>query len=155
MACELESGAEDGPFGSRSGFSVADEADQLGILENRNVELDGFFGIVIEPQKRRDFLDGWHAIVFLYLKWAPSCLVRSMIVLLGFIIAGMLVVGVVAAFLLYVSVLSILTAVAIITGLVGTLVFGYWAGCRGRELTRSVAGPALNSGAVRTSPIRI
>jgi poly(3-hydroxybutyrate) depolymerase len=73
-----------------------------------------------------------------------------MIVLLGFIIAGMLVVGVVAAFLLYVSVLSIFTAVAIITGLVGTLVFGYWAGYRGRELTRSVAGPALD--ASRTSP---
>ena len=78
-----------------------------------------------------------------------------MIVLLGFIIAGLLVVGVVAAFLLYVSVLSIVTAVAIITGLMGTLVFGYWAGYRGRELTRGVAGPALDGGAVRTSPARI
>ena len=78
-----------------------------------------------------------------------------MIVLFGFIIAGVLVVGVVGAFLLYVSVLSIMTAVAIITGLVGTLVFGYWAGYRGHELTRSVAGPALDSGTVRTSPVRI
>jgi len=75
-----------------------------------------------------------------------------MIVLLGFIIAGLLVVGVVAAFLLYASVLSIVTAVAIITGLVGTLVFGYWAGVCGRELKRNVAGPALDSGAARTSP---
>lgn len=75
--------------------------------------------------------------------------------LLGFIIAGVLVVGVVAAFLLYVSVLSIFTAVAIITGLVGTLVFGYWAGYHGRELTRGAAGPALDSGAARTGPIHI
>ena len=75
--------------------------------------------------------------------------------LLGFIIAGVLVVGVVAAFLLYVSVLSIVTAVAIIAGLVGTLVFGYWAGYRGRELTGSVARPALNGGTARTSPVRI
>ena len=78
-----------------------------------------------------------------------------MIGLLVFIIAGVLVVGVVAAFLLYVSVLSILTAVAIITGLVGTLVFGYWAGYRARELPHSVAGPALDSGAVRTGPVRV
>lgn len=78
-----------------------------------------------------------------------------MIVLLGFIIAGVVVVGIVAAFLLYVSVLSIFTAVAIIMGLLGTLVFGYWAGYRGHELTRSVAGPALASGAARTSPVRI
>ena len=78
-----------------------------------------------------------------------------MILLLGFITAGLLVVGVVAAFLLYASVLSIVTAVAIITGLVGTLVFGYWAGYRGRELTHSDAGPALGSSAARTSPVRI
>lgn len=76
-----------------------------------------------------------------------------MIVLLAFIIA--LVVGVVGAFLLYVSVLSIFTAAAIITGLIGTLVFGYWAGNRGRELTHSEAGPALDGGAARTSPVRI
>jgi hypothetical protein len=82
-------------------------------------------------------------------------LIEGMIGLLVFIIAGVLVVGVVAAFLLYVSVLSILTAVAIITGLVGTLVFGYWAGYRARELPRSVAGPALDSGAVRTGPVRV
>jgi hypothetical protein len=75
-----------------------------------------------------------------------------MIVLLGFIIAGLLVVGVVAAFLLYASVLSIVTAVAIITGLMGTLVFGYWAGLRGRALASGVGGPALDSGAARTSP---
>jgi len=68
-----------------------------------------------------------------------------MVVLIGFIIAGVLTVGVVAAFLLYVSVLSIFTAVAIITGLVGTLALGYWAGCRGRELTQGVVGPALDS----------
>ena len=75
--------------------------------------------------------------------------------LLGFIIAGVLVVGVVAAFLLYVSVLSIMTAGAIITGLVGAMVFGYWAGYRGRKLTRGVAGPAVDGGAARTSPVRI
>ncbi len=78
-----------------------------------------------------------------------------MIMLLAFILAGLLVVGVVAAFLLYVSVLSIVTAVAIITGLLGALVFGYWAGFRGCEVTRGRARPALNGSAVRTSPVRV
>ncbi len=78
-----------------------------------------------------------------------------MIGLLMFIIAGVLIVGVVAAFLLYVSVLSILTAVAIITGMLGTLVFGYWAGFRARELPRSAAGPALDGSAARTGPVRV
>jgi hypothetical protein len=75
-----------------------------------------------------------------------------MVVLISCIIAGVLTVGVVAAFLLYVSVVSIFTVVAIITGLMGTLVFGYWAGYRGREIAQGVAGPALDSGATRTSP---
>jgi hypothetical protein len=76
-----------------------------------------------------------------------------MIGLLVFIVAGVVVVGVVAAFLLYVSVLSIFTAVAIITGLLGTLVFGYWAGYRARQVARS-ARPALHGGAARTGPVR-
>jgi hypothetical protein len=80
---------------------------------------------------------------------------ESMIGLLVLIIAGVVVVGVVGAFLLYVSVLSILTAVAIITGLLGTLFFGYWAGIRAHELPRNLTRPALNSDAVRTGPIRI
>jgi len=78
-----------------------------------------------------------------------------MVGLLVLIIAGVLVVGVVGAFLLYVSVLSILTAVAIITGLIGTLFLGCWAGYRAREMSRSVAGPALDSGAARTGPVSI
>jgi hypothetical protein len=77
-----------------------------------------------------------------------------MIGLLVLMIAGVLVVGVAAAFLLYVSVLSILTAVAIITGLLGALVFGYWAGYRARELPRGAARPALDGSAARTSPVR-
>jgi hypothetical protein len=28
----------------------------LGILENRNVIIDGFFGIIVEPQEWRNFL---------------------------------------------------------------------------------------------------
>jgi len=75
--------------------------------------------------------------------------------LLVLIIAGVLVVGVVAAFLLYASVLSIMTAVAIITGLLGTLVFGYWAGYRAQELSRDAAGPGLDSDAASTSPVRV
>jgi len=94
-------------------------------------------------------------VVFLCLEWAPSCCIKGMIGLLVLIIAGVLVVGVVGAFLLYVSVLSILTAVAIITGLIGTLFFGCWAGYRARELSHSVAGPALDSGAARTGPVGI
>ena len=98
---------------------------------------------------------GIRYVVFLSLEWAPSCFVQGMIGRLVFLIAGVLVVGVVGAFLLYVSVLSILTAVAILTGLVGTLVCGYWAGYRARELPRSAARPALNGGAARTGPIHV
>jgi len=76
-------------------------------------------------------------------------------VLIGFILGGVLIVGVVAAFLLYVSVLSIFTALAIITGLVGTLALGYWAGCRGRELTQGVVGPALDSRENKPGPLLV
>jgi len=36
-------------FGTGAGFSVTDYADQLGIFEDGNVEVDGLFGVVIEP----------------------------------------------------------------------------------------------------------
>ena len=44
------------------------------------------------------------------------------------ILAGLSVAGLVGAFLFYVSVLSIVTAFAILMGIVGTLILGYWAG---------------------------
>jgi hypothetical protein len=43
-------------------------------------------------------------------------------------LAGLFAVGLVGAFLLYVSVLSIVTAIAVLIGLVAALVLGYWAG---------------------------
>jgi len=44
------------------------------------------------------------------------------------ILAGLFAVGVVCGFLLYVSVLSLLTVIAVTAGLAATLVLGYWAG---------------------------
>jgi predicted ferric reductase len=47
---------------------------------------------------------------------------------IALILGALFVVGLAGAFLLYVSVLSIFTAVVILIGLVATLVLGYWAG---------------------------
>ena len=44
------------------------------------------------------------------------------------ILGGLFVVALVGAFMFYVSVLSIVTAIAVLIGLIATLVLGYWAG---------------------------
>jgi|SRR4026208_2392878 len=44
------------------------------------------------------------------------------------ILAGLSVVGMFGAFLLYISALSLVTSIAIGLGVLGTLVLGYWAG---------------------------
>jgi hypothetical protein len=49
------------------------------------------------------------------------------------ILAGLFAVGIVGAFLLYVSVLSLLAAISVMIGLLATLVLGYWAGCNSLE----------------------
>ena len=51
-----------------------------------------------------------------------------MITRLVLLISALSVVGLAGAFLLYVSALSIVTAIAILLGLLATLVLGYWAG---------------------------
>jgi hypothetical protein len=53
------------------------------------------------------------------------------------ILSALFVVGLAGAFLLYVSVLSIFTAVVIIIGLVATLVLGYWAGSNSLDQSAS------------------
>jgi hypothetical protein len=52
----------------------------------------------------------------------------GIMVRIALILGALFVVGLAGAFLLYVSVLSIFTAVVILIGLVATLVLGYWAG---------------------------
>lgn len=44
------------------------------------------------------------------------------------ILAGLVVIGFVGAFLLYVAALSLLAMIAVGIGLLGTLILGYWAG---------------------------
>ena len=44
------------------------------------------------------------------------------------ILAGLVVIGFVGAFLLYVAALSLLATMAVGIGLLGTLILGYWAG---------------------------
>jgi hypothetical protein len=51
-----------------------------------------------------------------------------MIVRISWFLTGLLVAGVVGAFLLYVSPLSLATAIAVVMGLVATLILGYLAG---------------------------
>ena len=52
------------------------------------------------------------------------CMVTRFLLMLG----GLIAVGAVGAFLFYLSVLTIVTTLAILVGLVATLVLGYWAG---------------------------
>jgi hypothetical protein len=49
------------------------------------------------------------------------------------ILGGLFVVGVVGAFLFYVSLLTIMTLMAVLIGLIGTLVLGYCAGSQGQH----------------------
>jgi len=44
------------------------------------------------------------------------------------ILAGLVVIGTVAVFLLYVSALALVTAMVVLIGLLAALVLGYWAG---------------------------
>ena len=54
--------------------------------------------------------------------------IRSLLIL-----ASLLVTGTAATFLLYVSVLSLLTVITLTIGLVAALVLGYWAGSRSSD----------------------
>ena len=45
-----------------------------------------------------------------------------------FVLLGLFTVAVVAAFLLYVSALSLVSTLVVVLGLLGALVFGYWSG---------------------------
>ena len=49
------------------------------------------------------------------------------------ILVGLVVVGLVGAFMLYVSPISMITAMAVILGLIATLFIGYWAGSNSVE----------------------
>jgi hypothetical protein len=68
------------------------------------------------------------------------------------LILGGLFVGLAGAFLFYVSVLSIVTAIAVLIGLIAALILGYWAG------SNSVDQPppsARISGTVINAPVDI
>ena len=55
------------------------------------------------------------------------------------ILAGLLMAGLVGSFFLYVSVLALLTSIAVVIGLVATLALGFWAGLNSSN--QSPAGP--------------
>jgi len=67
------------------------------------------------------------------------------------ILAGLFAVGIVGAFLLYVSVLSLLAAISIMIGLLATLVLGYWAGCNSLEQPPKSAKNLRNVSAIDAS----
>jgi len=62
------------------------------------------------------------------LEWPLSCLNRAMIARFFLTIASLVAIGIVGAFLLYVSALSLLVTIAVGIGLLATFVLGYWAG---------------------------
>ena len=62
------------------------------------------------------------------MEWPRSCLASRMMARFLLILGGLFVVALVGAFMFYVSVLSIVTAIAVLIGLIATLVLGYWAG---------------------------
>ena len=61
-------------------------------------------------------------------KWPVSCSARAMITRFFLILASLATIGLVGAFLIYVSLLSLLAAFVVGIGLLTTLVLGYWAG---------------------------
>ena len=56
-----------------------------------------------------------------------------MITRIALLLAGIFAVGLVGAFFLYVSVFTLVTAIAVMLGLVATLALGFWAGCHSLE----------------------
>src|SRR5262249_4027918 len=65
LALDLEGRRHDGAFGQRHAVSIAGNRAHLRILEYRDVELRGLFGLVVKPEKRRDLL--FHATASLRL----------------------------------------------------------------------------------------
>ena len=56
LALQTERGRHDRPFRSGSRLAVPSDADDLGILEDGDVEVHRLLGFVVEPQKWRNFL---------------------------------------------------------------------------------------------------
>src|SRR5262249_15522334 len=58
LSLDLESRNHDRALRSRTGIAITRDPDRLRILEDGDIEIHRFFGIVVEPQERRDFLHG-------------------------------------------------------------------------------------------------
>lgn len=73
------------------------------------------------------------------------------------IAAALLFVGLVGAFLLYVSVLTIITTIVIVIGLVATLTLGYWAGlsCRDSAADRVSTPKEISARSAANLPTRM
>src|SRR5206468_91323 len=56
LALELEVHDHHGAFGPRSRVAVAAHGENLGILEDRYIELRRLFGVAVEPEEWRDLL---------------------------------------------------------------------------------------------------
>ena len=56
LALQLKAHDHDRAFWSRPRIAIAADTENLGILEDRRVELRRRFGVVVEPEERRDFL---------------------------------------------------------------------------------------------------
>src|SRR5919205_3191960 len=54
LSVEPEGDSQNSSWNSRPGFGVTLDVKNLGVLEDRDVEVNGLFGAVIEPQARGD-----------------------------------------------------------------------------------------------------
>ena len=61
------------------------------------------------------------------------------------ILGALIAVGIVGIFLLYVAALSLLTIIALVIGLLATLVLGYWAGSNSLDHPATSAAPPVIS----------
>jgi hypothetical protein len=64
LSFELKGHGHDRAPGSGTAFAATSDADDLGVFENRGVEVRGLFSLAVEPQERRDFLHVSFAFLF-------------------------------------------------------------------------------------------
>lgn len=72
LAMEFEGGGQDFSGGAGSSCRKAVDIANLAIFENGDVEIHGFFCVVVEPEKWRDFLHENTAYAGIWLGFRPS-----------------------------------------------------------------------------------
>src|SRR3954469_13981976 len=69
LSIELEGDGHDGAGGGWAAFRVTMDLENLGIFEDGSVEINGLFGVAVEPQEWGDLL---------HVRLSPKCCVDSL-----------------------------------------------------------------------------